>query len=135
MKGEWIIGSCDGCNTHSFDQAPERQSEPRYEPRRPRPAPPADLSNLREIPSAVFVVLLADRELHRGGMVSCPLHDDSTPSLHVRDGDGGWFCHGCGLNGGIFEFFAYLEGRSVPTDRREFKRLACEIADALRGRA
>jgi hypothetical protein len=126
----WIIGECDRCNTFSVDI--ERPA--------PRPAPRAPVEwrggfdKLRQVPSAYFVPALTDgREVVRG-YVSCPLHDDDRPSLHVSDQDARWFCHGCGRGGGLPEFYCALYDRSVPTDRREFARLCSEIADVL-GRA
>lgn len=35
----------------------------------------------------------------------CPLHEDrKTPSLHVTDDNGQWYCYGCGKGGDIFSW-------------------------------
>ena len=130
LAASYIVGSCDRCNGGSIS---EERPAPRPAPR--RPAAPVvwhgGYHDLRAIPSAHYVALLTNREVV-GRYVCCPFHADGRPSLHVRADDGGWFCHACGIGGGVFEFYAALQGRSVPTVPREFARLAGEITDALR---
>lgn len=43
--------------------------------------------------------------------VSCPFHDDSTPSCDVYLDDGGFTCHGCKAGGGIVKFIAKVTGK------------------------
>jgi hypothetical protein len=95
----------------------------------------SDLEQLRSIPSIEYVPILTGREVGPGGSVQCPLHGDGlerTPSLHVSDQDGRWYCHGCGRGGDLFDFFAAVRGDfAVPTGAGFFEFVA-ELAAALR---
>jgi hypothetical protein len=66
---------------------------------------------LRAIPSAEYVRVLAGLSPNGEGKVCCPFHPDTTPSLHVYP-DGGFYCFGsgCGAGGSIFDFAARLWG-------------------------
>jgi hypothetical protein len=96
----------------------------------------SDLEQLRSIPSIEYVPVLTGRAVGPGGFVQCPLHGDGlerTPSLHVSDQDGRWYCHGCGRGGDLFDFFAAARGDlAVPTGAGFFEFVA-ELAEALRG--
>jgi CHC2 zinc finger len=143
IRRRWVIGQYDRCNTGSLDYADEEERPPTRTPERKRhltvvPPPTrrdgSHLPNLRSIPSAEYVPLLTGRHAERG-MVRCPWHADGeerTPSLHVLDDDGGWFCHGCSLSGGIFEFCCALWDRALATGGRDFARLIDEVHAALR---
>jgi len=49
--------------------------------------------------------------------VTCPFHDDSSPSLSLVFEDKGWFnCFGCGAGGNIFTFVALQEGLDCKKD-------------------
>ena len=51
---------------------------------------------LRQIEPVIYVAALTGREAGRDRKVSCPLHPDRTPSLHVYTApEDGWFCFGC----------------------------------------
>jgi hypothetical protein len=55
----------------------------------------------------------------RGHKVSCPLHSDSDPSLHLyRDH---YFCHACGDNGDAYGLVALFTGRHVNDVLAELK--------------
>jgi hypothetical protein len=65
------------------------------------------------IPADVYVPALCGRDVGHNGKVRCPLHADGmerTPSLHVYDGDAGWYCFGCGVGGDVISFAAALWG-------------------------
>lgn len=64
-------------------------------------------ARLLEIPADEYVDRLLGPEVHRRGrMISCPFHDERTPSCSLRDG---WFhCHGCGVGGSIYDFAGML---------------------------
>lgn len=54
-----------------------------------------------------YVELLTGQRVGRNRKVRCPLHDDSTPSLHVyRDPERGWFCFGCRRGGSVYDLAA-----------------------------
>jgi hypothetical protein len=66
---------------------------------------------LRSIPPAVYVQALTGNVVGRDRKVSCPLHDDGTPSLHVCERpEQGWYCFGCGRGGSIYDLAAELFG-------------------------
>jgi hypothetical protein len=84
------------------------------------PAPSAD--PLRRIPPAVYVHALTGQRVGRDRKISCPLHDDRTPSLHVYDdAERGWYCFGCGRGGSIYDLAAALY--KLPLRGRGFLRL------------
>lgn len=65
---------------------------------------------LGDIPATDYVPALSGTELGRDGKITCPFHDDRTPSLHAYPGDRGWACFGCGRGGTIIDFGAALYG-------------------------
>jgi CHC2-type zinc finger protein len=68
---------------------------------------------LRSIPPAVYVRVLTGRVVGRDRKVSCPLHEDRTPSLHVYERPKqGWYCFGCGRGGSIYDLAGELFGVS-----------------------
>jgi DNA primase RepB-like protein/CHC2-type zinc finger protein len=68
---------------------------------------------LRSIPPAVYVQVLTGHVVRRDRKVSCPLHDDGTPSLHVYEcPEQGWYCFGCGRGGSIYDLAGELFGVS-----------------------
>jgi hypothetical protein len=107
---------------------------------RPRPhshpgrAASGDLDRqLLAIPAATYVPALTGRQPNRAGKVSCPFHDDHTPSLQLYDQ--GWYCFGaCRAGGSIYDFGALLYG--LDTKGRGFlelrDRLATELLSPLR---
>jgi len=45
----------------------------------------------------------------RDGKVSCPFHEDRTPSLHVYETPaGGWYCFGCGRGTSVYDLAAAI---------------------------
>lgn len=58
-----------------------------------------------------YVSVLTGQQVGRSRKVSCPLHEDSTPSLHVyRDPGRGWFCFGCRRGGSIYDLAGAVWG-------------------------
>jgi hypothetical protein len=85
------------------------------------PSPVGD-DRLRRIPPAVYVTVLTGQALGRDGKVTCPFHEDRTPSLHVyARAEQGWYCFGCGRGGSIYDLAAELYG--VSARGRGFLRL------------
>jgi hypothetical protein len=55
---------------------------------------------LRELEPAVYVTALTGQAVGRSRKVSCPFHEDRTPSFHVYErADQGWYCFGCRRHG------------------------------------
>jgi hypothetical protein len=104
---------------------PERQRSPAA--RRLGQAPPdaAVSEQLRAIPTAVYVQRLTGLEPNREGKVSCPWHQDATPSLHCYP-DGTFCCFGCQRGGSIFDFAGALWG--MDTKGRAFLELRNRLA-------
>jgi hypothetical protein len=85
-------------------------------------APGVDDDPLRRIPPGVYVPVLTGQAVGRDGKVSCPFHEDRTPSLHLYERpDQGWYCFGCGRGGSIYDLAAELYG--VSPRGRGFLRL------------
>jgi hypothetical protein len=58
-----------------------------------------------------YVSVLTRQRVGRSRKVSCPLHEDLTPSLHVyRDPGRGWFCFGCRRGGSIYDLAGAVWG-------------------------
>lgn len=92
--------------------------------------PPTDRSlrhdPLLRIEPQVYVTDLVGRAPGRNHKVSCPFHEDRTPSLHVfRTPERGWCCFSCGRGGTIYDLAAGLWGM-VPRGR-EFIHLRQEL--------
>lgn len=87
---------------------------------------------IKRVPPPVYFAALTGLEPGRDGMVSCPLHDDRTPSCRIYDEpDRGWWCFGCQAGGDVYDLAARL--CSVPTTGRAFIELRQRIAAALIG--
>jgi hypothetical protein len=83
---------------------------------------------LRRIPPEVYVQTLTGERVGRDRKVTCPLHDDRTPSLHVyEDPERGWYCFGCGRGGSIYDLAAALYG--LPLRGSGFVRLRGLLRD------
>jgi hypothetical protein len=75
------------------------------DPSPPAPAPPrtkapaaagAGSDPLRALDPAHYVGVLIGETVGRSRKVSCPFHEDRTPSLHAYENPAdGWFCFGC----------------------------------------
>lgn len=63
----------------------------------------------------------------RGGMASCPLHEDKTPSMHVID-DSRWYCFSCGEGGDAVDFVSKKLGLPI---MEAAKRVAGEVGVEL----
>ena len=78
-------------------------SPPAPPPRRTRPAPAAaraGVDPLRALEPAVYVAVLTGETVGRSRKVSCPFHEDRTPSLHAYENAAdGWYCYGCKRHG------------------------------------
>lgn len=82
-----------------FDPAALLGALPEVRPAR-SPAPPAQIEPeddpLWAIEPAVYVAALTGGAVGRDHKVTCPLHRDRTPSLHVYPRpEEGWYCFGC----------------------------------------
>jgi len=84
---------------------------------------------LKSIASGDYVPFLTGRDAERG-YVRCPFHsggNERTPSLHVHENQGGWYCFGCAEGGSIIDFAAHLyrispRGRGYHDLRRRLAR-------------
>ena len=76
-------------------------------PNAPPRAPTAD--PLLRVAPAEYVEVLAGLAVPRSRKVSCPFHEDRTPSLHVYlQPAEGWHCYGCGRGGSVYDLAAGL---------------------------
>ena len=84
---------------------------------------------LLEIPGAAYVAQLTGLTPDRAHKVTCPFHEDDTPSLQLYE-DGSWYCFGaCHVGGSLYDFAARLWG--LDTKGRDFielrRRLVAEL--------
>jgi len=87
---------------------------------------------LLEIEPVVYVEKLADVEVPRRGIISCPFpgHDDHHPSFKVyREPERGVWCFACNRGGSIYDFAAALWG--YETRGKPFKELRSRLAKEL----
>ncbi|MRS02644.1 hypothetical protein EG832_05375 [bacterium] len=55
----------------------------------------------------------------------CPFHDDKQPSLNFNSETGEYYCHGCGKNGHVVNFYAQLNNLDK---QRDYPRILSGIA-------
>ncbi len=66
-----------------------------------------------------YVLALCGQRPNRDHKVSCPLHEDKTPSLHVyQTPQRGWHCYSCRRGGSLYDLAAAVWG--TPAHRGEF---------------
>jgi hypothetical protein len=75
--------------------------QPPPTPTTPAPPPTRQGSDpLRALDPAHYVSVLTGQAVGRSRKISCPFHDDRTPSLHVYEHpEDGWYCFGCKRHG------------------------------------
>lgn len=82
-----------------------------------------------------YVEAFTGQQVGRDGKITCPFHDDRTPSLHVyAEPEQGWTCFGCQRSGSIYDFCGHLW--NMDTRGKDFvalrKRIATELLKAVR---
>lgn len=93
-----------------------------------RPGPGRTGDPLLAIAPAVYVEALTGLAAARDGKVSCPFHQDRSPSLHVyAEPERGWHCFGCGRGGSIYDLAAELE--HIPPRGRDFVALRHQLEE------
>jgi DNA primase len=81
------------------------------------------IDDIKERFSVSSVIGESVRLIGRDGkyMACCPFHDDSTPSMSVRDDIGRFHCFGCGARGDVIDYVMQREGCTL--------REACQKLD------
>lgn len=84
---------------------------------------------LRAIEPAIYVEALTGQRVGRSRKVSCPFHDDATPSLHVyEEPEGGWFCFSCRRGTSVYDLAGPLWGlRTRGVEFLELRRRLTEL--------
>ena len=105
--------------------------DPPRPPARPRRFVPSPSDDLATIPPPRYFALLCGVEVpDSGGVVLCPLHEETTPSCQVWP-DSGWWCYGCSRGGGVFDLYSLLLGTGVWGHDLRGERFV-EVRDRLR---
>ena len=87
---------------------------------------------LLNIEPAVYVTDLVGRPPGRNHKVSCPFHEDRTPSLHVfQTPERGWCCFSCGRGGSIYDLAAGMWG--MTPRGREFIEIRERLQERFAG--
>jgi hypothetical protein len=101
-----------------------------------RPTPPRETHTrngsdpLLAIEPARYVEILTGQTVPRHRKIHCPLHEDSTPSLHVYEQpQNGWHCYGCNQGGTIYDLAAHVWG--LGTRGKDFIQLRQRLTDLL----
>jgi hypothetical protein len=118
---------------YALDELVSDLADPAGGPTRGNTVRPRELQHpldrmLLAIPAERYVRALSGREPNRHGKVSCPFHDDSTPSLQLY-ADGSWYCFACTVGGSVYDFAARLWG--YETKHRAFLTLRDRLAREL----
>jgi hypothetical protein len=97
----------------------------------PTARPRASASDpLLRIPPADYVHALTGQTVGRDRKISCPFHDDRTPSLHVYDDPKqGWRCYGCDRGGSAYDLAGSLWG--LDTRGSDFIELRARLTELL----
>jgi hypothetical protein len=84
---------------------------------------------LRALEPAVYVEALTGQRVGRSRKVSCPFHEDATPSLHVYETpEGGWFCFSCRRGTSVYDLAGPLWGlRTRGVEFLELRRRLTEL--------
>jgi hypothetical protein len=84
---------------------------------------------LRSLEPAVYVEALTGQRVGRNRKVSCPFHEDATPSLHVYETPaGGWFCFSCRRGTSVYDLAGPLWGlRTRGVEFLELRRRLTEL--------
>jgi hypothetical protein len=94
------------------------------------PAPRGE-DPLRAIAPAVYVTALTGQVVGRSRKISCPFHQDRTPSFHVYEHpDDGWYCFGCRRHGQTAYDLASALWR-LQTRGRDFIELRARLYELL----
>ena len=106
--------------------------DPNFKPRSSSPATRGAISELDRrllaIPAATYMPALTGRHPNRAGKISCPFHEDHTPSLQLYEHD--WYCYGaCRTGGSIYDLGALLYG--LRTRGHDFLELRQRLAEEL----
>ena len=59
----------------------------------------------------------------KGSLYQCPLHDDSTASLRVYDGERGYFCFGCNSGGDVVRYWSLRTSQRDVDAARDLLRI------------
>jgi hypothetical protein len=85
---------------------------------------------LRSIEPAVYVEVLTGQRVGRSRKISCPFHEDASPSLHVYPTpEGGWFCFSCRRGTSVYDLAGPLWG--LQTRGLEFLELRRRLSELL----
>lgn len=70
--------------------------------------------------ASILPLVLADRysdKMHMQGlngyMLVCPLHNEQTPSLRIKDHTNGYCCFGCGKSGNVFRYIEEISHGNI----------------------
>jgi hypothetical protein len=78
--------------------------------------------------TVTYMPALTGRHPNRAGKISCPFHEDHTPSLQLYEHD--WYCYGaCRTGGSIYDLGALLYG--LGTRGHDFLELRQRLAEEL----
>ena len=75
-----------------------------------------NLDQLKAIDLAGFLYRHYGLRANGSGLVLCPFHEDTKPSLSIfqKNGTWGWKCHGCGAKGTLIDFIMKKEDIGLP---------------------
>ena len=61
----------------------------------------------------------------------CPLHNEKTPSFHVKPSEKSFYCFGCGAGGGPVQFLHQIKGGTGSPTGKEFAEVVRELASKV----
>lgn len=83
-----------------------------------------DIENIRSSVTMSQLASMYGYKVNIAGMMKCPFHQDSHPSLKVYDGNRGYYCFVCGEGGDIFDFTMRHDGLTFPEAAKQIASMA-----------
>lgn len=73
-----------------------------------------DVENIRSSVTMAQLVSMYGYKINRSGMMRCPFHGDTHPSMKIYDGSRGFYCFVCNAGGDIYDFVMRHDGLEFP---------------------
>jgi DNA primase len=74
----------------------------------------SDVENIRSSVTMAQLASMYGYTVNRSGMMRCPFHGDTHPSMKIYDGSRGFYCFVCNAGGDIYDFVMRHDGLEFP---------------------
>ena len=73
-----------------------------------------DVENIRSSVTMAQLANMYGYKVNQSGMMRCPFHGDTHPSMKIYDGSRGFYCFVCNAGGDIYDFVMKHDGLEFP---------------------